>query len=106
MSFLGPVTTLGGELVRPHDLHLHTSDPGHAWRGQVTRVTRVGFEVRVEVTIDRSPDDAAAPTVTPVLVTLTRAEFRVLDIDTDATVWVHPVDGAPTVTSSAVAVTV
>jgi hypothetical protein len=36
-----------------------------------------------------------------VLVTLTRAEFRVLDIDVDAVVWVHPVRGAPTVRTSA-----
>src|SRR5689334_9278156 len=49
MSFLGPVTSLGGELVRPHDLRLHASDPGQAVRGKVTRVTRVGFEVRVDL---------------------------------------------------------
>jgi sulfate transport system ATP-binding protein len=64
-------------------------------------VTRVGFEVRVEVTVDESPEHAVAATTAPVLVTLTRAEFRVLDVDTDAVVWVHPVRGAPTVRTSA-----
>ena len=50
MRFIGPVTQLGGELVRPHDLELLADDPGSATVGEVTRVTRVGFEVRVEVT--------------------------------------------------------
>src|SRR4051794_35580533 len=49
MGFLGPATRLGGELVRPHDLDLHRSDPGAGHRGFVKRVVRVGFEVRVDV---------------------------------------------------------
>jgi sulfate/thiosulfate transport system ATP-binding protein len=52
MSFLGPVTTLRGELVRPHDLELF-ADPGHETvPARVDRVTRLGFEVRVDLTID------------------------------------------------------
>src|SRR5829696_6696986 len=37
MGFLGPVTRLGGQLVRPHDLDLHSSDPGDARLGSITR---------------------------------------------------------------------
>jgi sulfate transport system ATP-binding protein len=48
MSFLGPVTRLGGRLVRPHDVLLsRTPEPGGV-EVTVTRVVRLGFEVRVE----------------------------------------------------------
>ena len=50
MSFLGPVTRLGGRLVRPHDLELcRGRDAGdtHGARSYVS--VRLGFEVRVEM---------------------------------------------------------
>jgi sulfate transport system ATP-binding protein len=49
MSFLGPVTRLGGALVRPHDLELRTEPCDATVEATVTRVVRLGFEVRVEV---------------------------------------------------------
>jgi sulfate/thiosulfate transport system ATP-binding protein len=52
MSFLGPVTKLGGELVRPHDLELSTEPRPGTVTAKVTRVTRLGFEVRVDLEID------------------------------------------------------
>jgi sulfate transport system ATP-binding protein len=49
MRFLGPVTQLDGDLVRPHDLELSaTAEPGTI-PATVTRVLRLGFEVRVEM---------------------------------------------------------
>ena len=54
LTFLGPATRLGGEWVRPHDLAVHRTDddgpaaPG-ARQGTVTRVTHLGFEVKVDV---------------------------------------------------------
>ena len=49
LRFLGPVAQLRGGLVRPHDLALsHVPEPG-AVRATVTRVTHLGFEVRVEL---------------------------------------------------------
>ena len=49
MSFLGPVTRLQGQLVRPHDLELvAATDPG-AVTGTVVRVVRLGFEVRADI---------------------------------------------------------
>jgi sulfate transport system ATP-binding protein len=52
MSFLGPVTRLDGQLVRPHDLEL-TVDPVPAGvPATVSRVVRLGFEVRVELVVD------------------------------------------------------
>ena len=52
MSFLGPVTTVGGKLVRPHDLELLAAPANGAQEAVVERVTRLGFEVRVDLTID------------------------------------------------------
>ncbi|HEX4176015.1 MAG TPA: TOBE-like domain-containing protein [Acidimicrobiales bacterium] len=53
LTFLGPATRLGGQWVRPHDLAVHriVESPGlpGAHRGTVTRVTHLGFEVRVDV---------------------------------------------------------
>src|SRR4029078_6046191 len=52
MSFLGPVTTLAGRLVRPHDLELSLEQRPVTVAAKVTRVTRLGFEVRVDLEID------------------------------------------------------
>src|SRR5689334_22184591 len=49
MSFLGPVTTLGGRMVRPHDIDVFTSDRAGAVAGEVVRLLRVGFETRLTV---------------------------------------------------------
>jgi sulfate transport system ATP-binding protein len=80
MRFLGPVTQLGGQLVRPHDLQLHTG-PAEAdsVTGRVTRVTRIGFEIRVEVTTNDQV----------VTVTLPRKEFLALGVEVDDTVHVR-----------------
>ena len=49
MGFLGPVTELGGQLVRPHDLHLSVDAREGAAEAMVARVTHLGFEVRVDL---------------------------------------------------------
>jgi len=49
MGFLGPVTKLGGRLVRPHDLELFASPEADSVSASVQRVTRLGFEVRVDL---------------------------------------------------------
>ena len=72
MTFLGPVTQLGGTLVRPHDLDLHHGHVHPGRHGHVTRIVRVGFEVRVTV----QPDGQEQP----VLVTHTRTQHRRLDL--------------------------
>ncbi len=92
MSFLGPVTRLGGQLVRPHDLDLHTSDPGGGLLGTIARVSRVGFEVRVDLAV---ADET-------VQITLTRTHYRGLGLDVGDTIWVRPADGAPTVADARV----
>jgi sulfate transport system ATP-binding protein len=52
MSFLGPVTRLGGELVRPHDVELFTTPTYDAQPATVARITRLGFEVKVDLDVD------------------------------------------------------
>jgi sulfate transport system ATP-binding protein len=49
MSFLGPVTTLEGRLVRPHDIEIFPTEVGDAVPASVTRLQRIGFEVRAEL---------------------------------------------------------
>jgi sulfate transport system ATP-binding protein len=52
MGFLGPVTTLDGQLVRPHDIELLTDPELDTTSATITRVVRLGFEVRVELRIE------------------------------------------------------
>ena len=52
MSFLGPVTTIGGQLVRPHDLELLGGPAYRSEPARIDRIARLGFEVRVELTLE------------------------------------------------------
>jgi sulfate transport system ATP-binding protein len=57
MGFLGPVATLNGQLVRPHDVTVSlTADEGST-EAMVRRVVHLGFEVRVELEM---PDGSVA----------------------------------------------
>jgi sulfate/thiosulfate transport system ATP-binding protein len=71
MNFIGPVTQLRGELVRPHDLQL-TDEPGPASEEAVVeRIVHLGFEVRVELVLADGH---------PVTVQLTRSEADELEL--------------------------
>ena len=59
MSFLGPATKLDGHLVRPHDVELLTEPQPGAVRAHISRIVRLGFEVRVELTPEGG--DAGGP---------------------------------------------
>jgi sulfate transport system ATP-binding protein len=52
LTFLGPATRHEGEWVRPHDLVLTTSNHAGARIGNVSRITQLGFEVRVDVELE------------------------------------------------------
>jgi sulfate transport system ATP-binding protein len=101
MGFLGPVTRLGGVLVRPHDVHVEVLPDGAAdgtvggatpsrrggpVTGVVTRTTRVGVEVRAEVATE---DEVVS-------VVVTRAEARTLGLAPGVAVRLAPAEGAPT----------
>ncbi len=89
MGFLGPVTSLQGRLVRPHDILIDTTPLDGALPGRVLRAARVGFEVRLEIALRDRPGDE------PVQVTLTRAEAGRLGIDAEAEVWIRHAPDAP-----------
>jgi sulfate/thiosulfate transport system ATP-binding protein len=85
MSFVGLVTQLDGRLVRPHDLQLLPA-PAHASdEAVVERVSRLGFEVRVELTLANGQH---------VVAQLSRAEERELELRQGDIVHVRGVDGA------------
>src|SRR5438105_3702613 len=52
MSFLGPVTRLGGEVVRPHDIDLVATPGPDTVEATVVRVVRLGFEIRVDLMVE------------------------------------------------------
>jgi sulfate transport system ATP-binding protein len=88
LSFLGPVTTLGDHLVRPHDIEISRYEQAAVTVGTITRWTRIGFEVRLEVT----PEDARQPG--PVLVSLTRTDATALGLHEGDRVWLRLRPGA------------
>jgi sulfate transport system ATP-binding protein len=49
MGFLGPVTHIDGRLVRPHDVEISAEPAPGSVPATITRVVRLGFEVRVEM---------------------------------------------------------
>ncbi len=92
MGFLGQVTTLGRLSLRPHDIEVAVEPPrgADAVAGRITRMLRVGFEVRLTVTADDGAE---------VLVVLTRTHARALRLEEGATVWLTAATGATTVSS-------
>jgi sulfate/thiosulfate transport system ATP-binding protein len=79
MEFLGPVTTLGGRMVRPHDVEIHPSRVDGTVRARVTRLQRIGFEVRAELSAAAEHPWAQ----------LTRGEAESLRLAEGSEVWVR-----------------
>jgi sulfate transport system ATP-binding protein len=91
MGFLGPVTTLDGELIRPHDIDVLThGEVRGAVEGEVVRSLRVGFEVRLTV----RPVGSEGPDAEEVSVVLTRSHARELGVDVGSHVWLAANRGA------------
>ena len=86
MGFLGSVTRLDGRLVRPHDIEVGpASTPGTP--ATVTRIVRLGFEVRLEMRtcggeiwaqLTRSEADALGAAVGDAVTVRPRADARTL----------------------------
>ncbi len=51
MSFIGPVNRMGDAFVRPHDIEVMLEPNGTSKEAQVDRIVHLGFEVRVEFTL-------------------------------------------------------
>jgi len=86
MSFLGPVTHLGGRLVRPHDLALSAEPRPGAIEAMVLRPVHLGFEVRVELEL---PGGEHAS------VQLTRGQAEALELRPGDFAYVRAAAGAP-----------
>src|SRR5215216_3069583 len=80
MSFLGPVSKVGEDLVRPHDLAILLGPEDGARQATITRVVHLGFEVRVEL-------DLAGEG--PVSAQITRHDAEQLELVEGSTVWVR-----------------
>ena len=86
MGFLGEVTRLNGQVVRPHEIDISTTPMlAGAVQGTISRLLRVGFEVRVTVLAESGE---------VVTVVLSRHHAKSLGLELDATVWVTAVPGA------------
>jgi sulfate transport system ATP-binding protein len=79
MGFLGPVSTLDGRLVRPHDLSVYAQAEEGAEEAMVQRVVHLGFEVRAELALSGGDE---------VAVQLTREEADALELRGGDIVWV------------------
>ena len=86
MKFLGPATELDGSWVRPHDLVIHRDAANGGQSGTVDRVTRLGFEVRVDIRL------ASAATT---WVQLSRGAATELGLAPGDRVWVNRTGVAP-----------
>jgi sulfate transport system ATP-binding protein len=82
MNFLGPVTSLGGRAVRPHDIELFRERRDGAQPAIVERIVRLGFEVRVDVVGEAGS----------VWVQMTRSQADRLQLAQGDRVYVLPVD--------------
>ncbi|HJQ01498.1 MAG TPA: TOBE-like domain-containing protein [Jatrophihabitans sp.] len=80
MGFLGPVTSLAGQLVRPHDIEILTDAREGAVPGTLIRLVRLGFEVRAELITESGSS----------WVQLTRGQADSLDLRVGEPVWLRP----------------
>jgi sulfate transport system ATP-binding protein len=78
LKFLGPATEVDGAWVRPHDLVLHRDRVPNGRPAVVERITHLGFEVKVEVTLESGE---------PCWVQLSRGTAAELDLARGDKVW-------------------
>jgi sulfate transport system ATP-binding protein len=86
MGFLGPVSRMGGELIRPHDLLVLDKPEAGAIEAMVARVVHLGFEVRAELVLADGDE---------VSVQLTRTEADALELREHEVVWLASARSRP-----------
>jgi sulfate transport system ATP-binding protein len=84
MGFVGPVSKLGQQLVRPHDVAISLEEVPGGIEAMVRRVVHLGFEVRVELELPDGPRARAQ---------LTRAQADELEISGGDIVYARPPAG-------------
>ena len=83
MRFIGPVTPLGGRWLRPHDVDILLEPAGGTTEAMIDRVTHLGFEVRVELSL--GDGDAT-------WVQTTRGRAEELELQEGQIVWLRPAE--------------
>ena len=96
MEFLGPVTRLDGQLLRPHDIDVFDQPQPATAAARVERLQRVGFEVRADLVSGDSR----------FWVQLTPGQVEALDLAAGSEVWVRPARNAATILTPPAAVPV
>jgi sulfate transport system ATP-binding protein len=81
MSFVGPAHKLGREWVRPHDVEVLHAPNGETTEAMIDRIVHLGFEVRVELTLEDGESFS---------VQLTRDEVDQLELTDGQIVFVRP----------------
>jgi sulfate transport system ATP-binding protein len=96
MEFLGPVTRLHGQLLRPHDIDVFDTPQPSTTPARVQRLQRVGFEVRADLVAEDST----------FWVQLTPGQVEALGLGVGSAAWVRPARGAATIPATSAAVPV
>jgi sulfate transport system ATP-binding protein len=81
MGFVGPVTSLDGQILRPHDFDLTRDPVDGGVEGFVERVVPLGSEVRVELSLGDG---------SPLIVHLARVDAELLELRTGEIVYARP----------------
>jgi sulfate transport system ATP-binding protein len=81
MGFVGPVTRLDGQILRPHEFDLSRDPADGAVEGFVERVVPLGSEVRVELALGDG---------TPLVVHIGRADADMLELRAGEIVYARP----------------
>jgi sulfate/thiosulfate transport system ATP-binding protein len=79
MTFIGPVSSFGEELVRPHDIEVRREPNGSAERATVERIVHLGFEVRADLALEDGRE---------VWVQMTKSEAEQLELEQGSQVFV------------------
>jgi sulfate/thiosulfate transport system ATP-binding protein len=81
MRFVGPVTSFGGSLLRPHDLEVRLEPSASSREAMIERLVHLGFEVRAELVLQDGQRVTAQ---------LSREEATELDLERGQIVYVRP----------------
>jgi sulfate/thiosulfate transport system ATP-binding protein len=81
MRFIGPVTPLGERWLRPHDVDILLEPIAGATEAMIDRVTHLGFEVRVELSLGDGDST---------WVQTTRGRAEELELQEGQIVWLRP----------------
>jgi sulfate transport system ATP-binding protein len=83
MRFIGPVTPLGERWLRPHDVDILLEPTDGATEAMIDRVTHLGFEVRVELSLGDGDST---------WVQTTRGRAEELELQEGQIVWLRPAE--------------